>query len=225
MRAVARDCFTVLLVGVPLVVISALYVDRPLAEWAATHEIQFAGRMLVTSIPGIAVPAALAVPILGLFAPPRLLGSQHWTMLTRLAVSVVWTAAAIELILKRVFGRLPPPSWVLHHAFGFHWFGGNDAQLRSFPSGEAGFTMAVISILWFNYPRWRPLLALAACWEAFLLTDLQWHFLGDVLGGGMVGIIGGLVAQHGLLLGVRDRPAIPLKRGPAQRVPELCEYS
>jgi hypothetical protein len=78
--------------------------------------------------------------------------------------------------------------------------------------------MAVVSILWLNYPRLRVLLALAAALEAFLLVDLQWHFLGDVLAGGFVGMLGGLIAQQG-------GHSVPLKPARTKRVAELCEYS
>jgi hypothetical protein len=97
MRARAKELFAVLLVGVPLIMISIAYWDRPLAQWSATHELHFRGRTLLTSVPSAALPVALAVPFLGMFATPRLLASQLWTMLNRLAVSVLWTAAAIEL--------------------------------------------------------------------------------------------------------------------------------
>ncbi len=208
MRAVARNCLTVLLVGGTSIAISILYLDRPLAEWAAAHELHLRGGTLLTGLPGAALPAALAVPVIGALAMSRFRTSQLWSLSTRLAISVMWTAATIELILKWVFGRLPPVAWVQGHTFGFHWFGGNDPQFRSFPSGEAGLTMAVISVLWLNYPRLRLLLALAAGLEAFLLVDFHWHFLGDILAGGVVGTFGGLVAQHGgLTTGTRERPA------------------
>jgi membrane-associated phospholipid phosphatase len=208
MRAVAKDCLAVLLVGAPLVAVSIAFLDRPLAELAAGQELHLRGLSLLTSVPGAMVPAALAVPFIATFATPRLRAPQLWAILTRLAASVIWTAAAIELILKRIFGRLPPPAWIQGHAFGFHWFNGNDAQFGSFPSGEAGITMAAISVLWLNYPRMRLLLALAAGVEAFLLVDLQWHYLGDVVGGGLVGTLGGLIAQHGgPSAGIRHRTA------------------
>jgi hypothetical protein len=50
-----------------LVVLSILYVDRPVAEFAAAHEIQLRGLWFVAAAPGAMFPQALALPLIGLF--------------------------------------------------------------------------------------------------------------------------------------------------------------
>jgi len=191
-------CWVVALaVCAALAVLSILFVDRGVAEFAAAHEIQLRGLRIVGASPGAMLPVALALPMIGLFwRGIRMRAPRLWRVLTLCSVSVIWTAAAVELVLKPVFGRLGPYAWLERHDYGFHWLAGREAAFPAFPSGEAALTMAAVSVLWLCYPRWRWLFVLAAEMEAFLLVDLNWHFLSDVVAGGMIGAFGGAIARE-----------------------------
>jgi membrane-associated phospholipid phosphatase len=56
-------------------------------------------------------------------------------------------------------------------------------------------TCAVISVIWFWYPRWRWLCALAAVAVGFGLVGANYHFLSDVIAGAFLGISVGWTAS------------------------------
>jgi membrane-associated phospholipid phosphatase len=99
--------------------------------------------------------------------------------------------------LKLFFGRTWPdtfvndnPSFLRDGVYGFNLFHGGRGY-ASFPSGHTAVTCAVITVLWIYYPRWRPLYALAVFAVGVGLIGANYHFLGDVIAGGFVGISSG----------------------------------
>jgi membrane-associated phospholipid phosphatase len=79
------------------------------------------------------------------------------------------------------------PSLIRNGDYKFHWFNGGDAY-SSFPSGHMAAAVAVLSVLWIYYPRLRPLCLAAAVLLAIALIGSNFHFAGDVLAGGFVGM-------------------------------------
>ena len=67
---------------------------------------------------------------------------------------------------------------------------------HSFPSGHAAATFAVISILWLSRPRWRWLYAIAGGMVCVALVGLNFHFVGDVIAGAMLGSVTGAYATR-----------------------------
>jgi membrane-associated phospholipid phosphatase len=103
-------------------------------------------------------------------------------------------AEAIKSGLKLVFGRLWPDTWVENNpsflrdgAYGFNFFHGGHGY-AAFPSGHTAVTCALISVLWIIYPKLRPLYALIVLAVAVGLIGANYHFLGDVIAGGFVGV-------------------------------------
>jgi undecaprenyl-diphosphatase len=175
--------------------ISIEYFDRPIADFFAVHFVDIQGLGRFAALPGWLLLPALLVPLAAL-AFPRWRASNVMLAAIHVGISVTWTSAMVEIVLKRFFGRLNMNGWILHRAYEFRFFAGDNPEFRSFPSGEAAVLSAAICALWPFYPRLQPLLALLAIVEIFLLLSLNWHFLSDVVGGAVVGMIGAIAARQ-----------------------------
>jgi membrane-associated phospholipid phosphatase len=110
--------------------------------------------------------------------------------------------AIIKDQLKFVFGRTWPETWINNNpslirdgVSGFNFFHGG-AGYASFPSGHMTATCAVISILWFAYPRWRPLYVLVIAVVAVGLMGANYHFVSDIIAGGFIGWSTGWIAMQ-----------------------------
>jgi len=108
------------------------------------------------------------------------------------SVSILITAALVY-DLKLGFGRYWPETWVNDNpslirdgAYGFHPFH-SGAAFGSFPSGHTARTLAVTSVVWIAYPRWRWLSGLVSAAVPIGLVGMNYHFVGDTIGGGFLG--------------------------------------
>jgi membrane-associated phospholipid phosphatase len=117
------------------------------------------------------------------------------------SISIMVTAAFLGS-LKGVFGRYWPDTWIDNNpslirdgAYGFHPFHAGSAY-DSFPSGHTGRTLAVTSVFWIAYPRWRWASALVSASVAVGLVGMNYHFVGDTIGGGFLGSILGAYTSH-----------------------------
>ena len=82
------------------------------------------------------------------------------------------------------------PSFIRDGVFGFEPFHGGPGYV-AFPSGHAVAVCAVLSVLWICYPRFRVLYALCMIAVAIALVAANFHFLGDVIAGGFLGVSAG----------------------------------
>ena len=184
-----------LVLVITAVTVCFLWLDRPLAELAHAL-VEARGRHLfapLTHIPDPLIPAAaIAFVGLGLRAAAR----RPLSPLAETAVICSLSLAmgqALKNLLKLVFGRTWPETWVdnnpsfIHnHVYGFHLFHGGGGY-ESFPSGHMTATCALLSVLWIRYPRLKPLYVLAALAVAVGLVGANFHFLSDVIAGAFVG--------------------------------------
>ncbi len=177
------------------VVVGYVWLDRPIALWVH-GQIAVHGRQVfepVTHIPDPLLPAAaIAFFGLGLRALAGRPLSNLATVIVACSVSVTMTQA-IKNVLKYVFGRTWPETWIHNNpsfihdgVYGFHWFRAGEAY-QSFPSGHTAATCAVLSVLWICYPRLRVLYALVGLAVVVGLIGADFHFLSDVIAGGFVG--------------------------------------
>jgi membrane-associated phospholipid phosphatase len=111
-----------------------------------------------------------------------------------LAAASLAVATAIKDQLKFAFGRTWPETWVRNNpsfirdgVFGFEPFHGGPGY-AAFPSGHTAAVCAVLSVLWICYPRFRVLYAFCMTAVAIALVAADFHFLGDVIAGGFLGI-------------------------------------
>jgi len=185
-----------------LVLLCYLFVDRPVAYYV--HNQRFADYHVLR----------------WLTYPPAILQAWVPVVLTALMVRRVWgpfckwervaVAVCLSLILAEqfkdalayAFGRYWPETWVNSNpslirdgAYGFHPFYSGNAY-RSFPSGHTARTLAVSSIIWMTYPRWRWVCGLVSMVVAASLVLIDYHFVGDVIAGGFVGGIVGTYTFH-----------------------------
>jgi membrane-associated phospholipid phosphatase len=185
-----------------LVTLCYFFVDRPVAFFVHDHNYNHIEVLKwLTHIVDVLEWLAALVLVLGVV---RL----AWGPMTR--VERVLFAAAISLAvsvivkesLKVVFGRYWPETWVNNNpslirddAYGFHPFELGSAY-DSFPSGHTTRTFAVMAVIWIAYPRWRWLSVLVCGAVVIGLVGMDYHFVGDVVGGAFAGSITGRYAAH-----------------------------
>lgn len=125
--------------------------------------------------------------------------------LNGIQTSIVQSALSLALSdipenwLKYAFGRTWPETWVQNNpslirddVSSFNPFHGG-AGFASFPSGHMVATCAILSIFWFTYPRFRWLYALLISFVFAGHLGANYHFVGDLVGGGFIGFTTGLL--------------------------------
>jgi membrane-associated phospholipid phosphatase len=202
-----------LLAGAALVALCYFFVDRPVAFFVHDHNLaRFSFLAWLTYPP----------PILQAWAPALLTGLavrrawgpfRRWERTLFAACVSLLVAVQFKDSLKYVFGRYWPDTWVHDNpsligggAYGFHPFHEGSAY-GSFPSGHAARTLAVVAVVWVAYPRWRWACVAAAAAVAVGLIGMDYHFVGDVIAGGLVGGLVGVYAARFCGLGTESEPA------------------
>jgi membrane-associated phospholipid phosphatase len=113
-------------------------------------------------------------------------------------VSVI-VADQFRTSLGDVCGRYWPETWFDHNpslvgdgSYGFRWFARGD-DVGSFPSGHAARIVAFAGVWWIGMPGGRALW-LAICLPMLAsLVAMNYHFVGDVIAGS---VLGGIVAAY-----------------------------
>ena len=191
-----------LMLGCIAVVVCYYFIDRPVAWFCYQHRFYSDEFLLwptlisdwLTDI----VILGMAVVVAWRFWRP---GGPLQTLLFSIAVNLAATAG-IKTVLKGAFGRTWPRDWLrsqvgqlAHEVYGFHPFR-FDQGYHSFPSGHAASTFAVISMLWIARPKWRWLYAAVGGLMCVALVGMNYHFVGDVIGGGVLGSVTGICATR-----------------------------
>ena len=190
--------WTLYLVGTAVAVaVSYQWLDRPIALFFHKTVARPETFATLTYAPDPMVPlACLVFAVLGLISLSGRALSRLQTCAMLCSLSLI-VAELTKTQLKLFFGRTWPdtfindnPSFLRDGVYGFNLFHGGRGY-ASFPSGHTAVTCAVITVLWLYYPKWRPLCALAALGVGVGLIGANYHFLGDVIAGGFVGISSG----------------------------------
>ena len=182
------------------VVVSYLWVDQPVAFLIHSEVTNKTFFVLFTRIPeplpGLALVIFFAFGLWALVAKPR---STLYTALLTSSISLI-VAEAAKNQLKYDFGRTWPETWINNNpslisngAYGFSFFHGGGGY-ASFPSGHTTAICAVASVLWIYYPKFRVLYALAVAAVAVGLIGADYHFLSDIIAGGLLGTLTGWFA-------------------------------
>lgn len=195
------------LIGIVLIALCYLYVDKPAADFAFNHHLERFSWWLKW-------PTYTLVIIFFVTAISIILTTIRWCARVKVShfehvffvASInTWITAKFKDILKYTFGRTWPatwtnnnPSWLNNHVYGFHFFHGGGGY-ASFPSGHMTVTLALITVLWIHFPKWRPLFAIIALSEAVALIGLYYHFVSDVLAGSLLGFTTGMFASRAFL--------------------------
>jgi membrane-associated phospholipid phosphatase len=182
------------------VVICYYFVDRPVAFFVHDHRI------------------ARLDELRWLTEPPPLL--QSWSPLVLVALVIrraggpwrrwqhVLFVACVSLIvadqfresLGDLFGRYWPETWHDNNpsligagAYGFHPFQVGE-DIGSFPSGHSSRIVGFAAVFWMGMPRVRWICVVVAVPMLVALVGMDYHFVGDVIAGSVLGAIIGVWA-------------------------------
>ncbi len=181
------------------VVVCVTYVDRPVAEFVDSH---IRHTVVWTWIDRALRPLDLVV-VAALFF---LLGCGAWLLSgrslprwTRTPLLCGWAAmwaTAAEIIFKHIFGRASAdPTYVQNHLYGFHLLH-RDPRWKSFPSGTAAISTAIVSVLWIATPRGRALGVLIVLLLGVAVVITNYHWVADVIAGTFLGASIGWMTTH-----------------------------
>ena len=200
---------------VVLVAVSYALVDRPVAFYAHGHLAQYGIFDALTRISEYLAIAAVIVFVVGGL---RSLVTAQWARWQRTLLLCAISLTAAESVkdeLKFIFGRTWPETWINNNpsligngAFGFNFFHGG-AGYASFPSGHTTAVCAVMAVLWFAYPKLRPLCVLAVLAVVLGLIGADYHFVSDIIAGGFLGASAGWMTV--LIADSRALPRLPGK--------------
>ncbi len=104
-------------------------------------------------------------------------------LLLHLNCTLVITLGVVKL-LKWVLGRARPD--LSEKIYGFHFFQ-SDHHFHSFPSGHSATAFAVASVLSYFYPNYKKYFFFFAALLSILRILLNYHYISDVLFGGLIG--------------------------------------
>lgn len=181
--------------GVIGCVIAYLWVDKPVVFWVFNHQINHIHLLKqITFIPvGLVVLAVLSY----LWLIIRFY-QEKWG-LTEKTVFVMVNAIALtyflKSVLKVIFGRYWPMTWIHHNpslirdgVYGFNWFH-TGSIYGAFPSGHSALMAAGMMALSLSYPKGRWFFFLLWLIVAVGLVGMNYHFVSDVIGGGVLGVV------------------------------------
>jgi membrane-associated phospholipid phosphatase len=194
-----RRTLVALFLCAALVALCYFFVDRPVAFFVHNH--RFADDRVLKWVTYLPPALQTCVPLLlAAFAVRRAWGPwRRWEQVVVVACISLLLAEQFRGSLAYAFGRYWPETWINGNpsligdgAYGFHPFHHGIAY-DSFPSGHTARTVAVATVVWIAYPRWRWACGLACLAVALDLLALDYHFVGDLIAGGFVG---GIVAAY-----------------------------
>jgi membrane-associated phospholipid phosphatase len=190
-----------------LVVVCYFFVDRPVALFVHDHEIakfeEF--RWLTEPPPMVQLWAPLVLVLLAIrrgFGPWRV-----WQQTLFIACVSLIVADQFRESLGDMCGRYWPETWhndnpslIGTGAYGFHPFEVGD-DTGSFPSGHSARIVGFFSVFWLAMPRGRWLYAVLALPMLVALVAMNYHFVGDVVAGSVLGALVGMWATRLSLTG------------------------
>ena len=189
-RAVARAG----LAGALAVLACIAWIDAPLAVWV--HQAGLPSHRLLLDLTYVPEAYAAGAALVLLLTPLRLAmragAGRGERVLLAMSVSLA-LASLLKEVLKVVFGRAWPETWIggnlslIHdHYYAFRWFQFSHGY-QSFPSGHSSLAFGAMSVLWLACPRLRWLAATACLLPLIGLLGMDYHFLGDLLAGALLG--------------------------------------
>ena len=171
------------------------FVDRPTAYFVFNHKISSHIILKWLTYPPPIVQSWAPAVLAGLMIRRAWGPFRRWEKTLLVAALSLIIADQFRQSLSWLFGRYWPETWIDNNpsligtgAYGFHPFHSGSAY-GSFPSGHTARTVAVASVYWIAYPRWRWLCAVASGLVIIGLLGMNYHFVSDIIAGGFVGAI------------------------------------
>lgn len=199
-RALLRRGGAAVAAGAALVAACYFFVDRPVAWFVHDRHVGNPYLKDLTLPPPVlqaAAPAVIALLVVRrAFAP-----WARWEAALLAAAVGVILADQFRQSLAFVFGRYWPDTWIENNpsligggAYGFHPFH-HGSWYMSFPSGHTARTAAVAGVIAVAWPRWAWAGVALVGVEAVALVGMNYHFVGDTVGGAVVGgVVGAYTA-------------------------------
>ena len=137
---------------------------------------------------------------------------KRWQLALFVACVSVIVADQFRESMGDLFGRYWPETWhnnnpslIATGAYGFHPFEVGD-DTGSFPSGHAARILGFATVFWLAMPRGCWLCVLIAVPMLIALVGMNYHFVGDVIAGSVLGgIVGAWAACIARLDAAEDK--------------------
>jgi membrane-associated phospholipid phosphatase len=188
-----RRTAVALLIAAALVVLCYFFVDRPVAYFVHDRGVSSYPVLKWLTYPPPVLQAWAPAVLVALVVRRAWGPFRHWEKALLAAAVGIVLADQFRESLAYLFGRYWPETWtddnpslIGDDAYGFHPFHGG-SWYRSFPSGHMTRTVALAAVVWIAFPRWRWACVLGTIVEAVGLIGMDYHFVGDVVGGSFVG--------------------------------------
>ena len=187
------NLFPILLVSISLIFISYFFIDVPLVLFIHSNGInKYFIFELFTHISDVIVGIIIIYVIFFPFFYKNQKCNRFFSMMFLATVSVS-ISAQIKDILKYVFGRYWPDTWIdenpsliVNNLYGFNFFHKGSAY-TSFPSGHTTITFSFFTMCIIFYPKFKVYFLI----PMFLLSLGQifkhYHFFSDVIAGACIG--------------------------------------
>jgi membrane-associated phospholipid phosphatase len=183
------------------VLICYFWVDRPVAFFVYRHQINEFQIFHWLTYPPPEVqtwsPLILAVLLVLRAWKPFL----RWQKVLLVACLSLIVADQFRLGLGDICGRYWPETWTHGNpsligdgVYGFHPFQRGD-DVGSFPSGHAARILS-FAMVWMTTPRSRVIGAVICIPMLVSLVAMNYHFVGDVIAGSVLGGLVGMYATH-----------------------------
>jgi len=204
-RSLLCGTLIVVALGIGAVLICYFWIDRPVAFFVYRHHINTIKvfRWLTYPPPEVQNWSALILTIL---VVRRAWGPfLRWQKVLLVACLSLIVADDFRISLGDVFGRYWPETWTRDNpsligtgTYGFHPFQRGD-DIGSFPSGHACRILGFAAVWMIAMPRSRTvqIAVIVLCAPMLLsLVAMNYHFVSDVIAGGVLGAIIATYAAH-----------------------------
>lgn len=196
-RRLGKHALAALIVGVILVMFCYFFVDRQVAYYVYNHGIN-----KITIFKWLTYPPPLVQTwspvVLVMLAIRRVMGPwKHWQHVLFVACVSLIVADQFRYSIGDAAGRYWPETWhddnpslISNGTYGFHPFHADDDE-GSFPSGHAARIAGFLGVFWLAIPQWRWIYTIVAVSMLIALVAMNYHFVGDVVAGCILGAIVG----------------------------------
>ena len=204
-RSLLCGTLIVVALGIGAVLICYFWIDRPVAFFVYRHHINTIKvfRWLTYPPPEVQNWSALILTIL---VVRRAWGPfLRWQKVLLVACLSLIVADDFRISLGDVFGRYWPQTWTHDNpsligtgTYGFHPFQRGD-DIGSFPSGHACRVLGFAAVWVIAMPRSRTvqIAVIVLCAPMLVsLVAMNYHFVSDVIAGGVLGAIIATYAAH-----------------------------
>lgn len=185
------------------VVTCYFFIDRQLAVEISQHHLRsYPIFKYLSKIPELYIVGSVTIYF---YIAIQLYNFGRWTALDQ-SCSMFANTIAITYFLKdffkHVFARTWPETWInnnpslIHdNIYGFYFFRSDNA-FGAFPSGHAAALIAGTTMLWLLYPRFKVVYVLIVLASLIGILGMNYHFLGDIIGGGLIGYLVATLIFH-----------------------------